>query len=174
MIVENAVHSFSNVLVPLYDTLGADACTFVINQAQIEVVVCDAVEKARGLLKERHRCPSLKHLILITDNPDSPSSMKGDIDLTAEAEEAGIRLITFSELEELGRSGDVAGLAPVPPKPEDLCTICYTSGTTGTPKGVMLTHGNVIADCGTLELFQHSRLNTNVSSLGAAGLEHSS
>lgn len=31
------------------------------------------------------------------------------------------------------------------PSPGDVCTICYTSGTTGAPKGVMLTHGNVIA-----------------------------
>lgn len=33
----------------------------------------------------------------------------------------------------------------VPPKPEDICTICYTSGTTGNPKGVTLTHQNVVA-----------------------------
>jgi len=33
-----------------------------------------------------------------------------------------------------------------PPKPEDLHTICYTSGTTGLPKGVMLTHANLVAN----------------------------
>ncbi|PKI59210.1 hypothetical protein CRG98_020373, partial [Punica granatum] len=33
-----------------------------------------------------------------------------------------------------------------PPKPDDIATICYTSGTTGTPKGAVLTHGNLIAN----------------------------
>ena len=37
-----------------------------------------------------------------------------------------------------------------PPKPEDLATICYTSGTTGDPKGVMLTHANLVADVGAV------------------------
>lgn len=33
----------------------------------------------------------------------------------------------------------------MPPTPEDICTICYTSGTTGNPKGVTLTHQNAVA-----------------------------
>ncbi|XP_011945558.1 PREDICTED: long-chain-fatty-acid--CoA ligase 6 isoform X5 [Cercocebus atys] len=36
--------------------------------------------------------------------------------------------------------------APVPPQPDDLSIVCFTSGTTGNPKGAMLTHGNVVAD----------------------------
>jgi len=32
-----------------------------------------------------------------------------------------------------------------PPKPSDVATICYTSGTTGMPKGAIITHGNIIA-----------------------------
>ena len=36
-------------------------------------------------------------------------------------------------------------VANVPPFAEDVCTICYTSGTTGVPKGVLVTHRNLIA-----------------------------
>jgi len=44
-----------------------------------------------------------------------------------------------------------------PPRPEDICSVCYTSGTTGKPKGVVLTHENIIADVSAviLQLGEH-------------------
>lgn len=51
-----------------------------------------------------------------------------------------------------------------PPKPSDICTICYTSGTTGNPKGVMLTHENVIASVSAviLQLGDHKPTSSDV------------
>lgn len=50
-------------------------------------------------------------------------------------------------------TGAAAPAPPVPPSPSDLCTIMYTSGTTGEPKGVMISHANMIAGVTTAVQF---------------------
>jgi len=62
----------------------------------------------------------------------------------------GYSVYSLEELEKLGSSSPAA---PIPPKTDDLCTIMYTSGTTGDPKGVMLTHKAVVAGVANIHFY---------------------
>jgi len=57
------------VVVPLYDTLGPNAATYIVNQAQIELVICDDWCKVRKLLTDPTKVPHLKYIVLTEDCP---------------------------------------------------------------------------------------------------------
>ncbi|XP_048758010.2 long-chain-fatty-acid--CoA ligase 1-like isoform X2 [Ostrea edulis] len=131
---EQACSMFSMVSVPLYDSLGPDACKYIIKQGEISYVVCDTTQKTENLLAKADQCPSLKCIIMM----ESPSD-----ELKSKAAKHKIELIQFNDFLEVGEKNLQE---PKPPKESDMATICYTSGTTGDPKGVMLTHANLITN----------------------------
>ncbi|KAM6056307.1 long-chain-fatty-acid--CoA ligase 6 isoform 6-T9 [Chlamydotis macqueenii] len=136
IISELACYTYSMVVVPLYDTLGPGAIRYIVNTADISTVICDKPEKARILLDhvERRETPGLSSIILM--DPFEKELME-------RGRRCGVRIQTMQEVEDCGRE---SRHVPVPPRPEDLSIVCFTSGTTGNPKGAMLTHGNVVAD----------------------------
>ncbi|XP_075390705.1 long-chain-fatty-acid--CoA ligase 5 [Tenrec ecaudatus] len=135
-ISEFACYTYSMVAVPLYDTLGEDALVYIINKATIGTVVCDTPQKASVLLGnvEKGLTPGLKIVILMDPFKD---------ELKQRGEKSGVEVLSMSEAETLGKENF---RKPVPPRPEDLSIICFTSGTTGDPKGAMLTHQNLAAN----------------------------
>lgn len=134
-ISELACYTYSLVAVPLYDTLGTEAIAFVLHQATISTVICDVADKARMILEHGStKGGTVKTVVLIETFDD---------DLVTLGKEAGIDIMSFKEFEALGQAHHQK---PQPPKPEDLALICFTSGTTGNPKGAMITHGNVISN----------------------------
>ncbi|KAG7461827.1 hypothetical protein MATL_G00195190 [Megalops atlanticus] len=135
-IAELACYTYSLVSVPLYDTLGTEAIGYIIDKASISTVVCDVPDKAKLILDSMaDREHTVKTIILME---------AFDADLVARGKECGIEILSLQEVEAIGEANH---RTPVPPKPEDLAIICFTSGTTGNPKGAMLTHGNVVSNC---------------------------
>ncbi|XP_062379369.1 long-chain-fatty-acid--CoA ligase 1a isoform X1 [Sardina pilchardus] len=135
-ISELACYTYSLVAVPLYDTLGTEAIDYIIEKAAISTVICDVADKARLILDCLSNRKHTVRTIALMEASDS--------ELVARAQTCGIEILSLKDLVVLGKANQ---MKPVPPKPEDLAIICFTSGTTGNPKGGMLTHGNVVANC---------------------------
>ncbi|RUS76771.1 hypothetical protein EGW08_015478 [Elysia chlorotica] len=133
IIADQAFFRHSMCGVPLYDTLGDEAVDFIVNQADLSAIICDKNVKAKTLLDRRKAFPVLDTIILMEPAEE---------EIKAKAKAEGVRLLQMHEVETLGKDNPTA---PTPPKPEDLCMVCYTSGTTGLPKGVMLSHGNLVS-----------------------------
>ncbi|CAI5509339.1 unnamed protein product, partial [Closterium sp. Naga37s-1] len=124
--------------VPLYDTLGAEAVSFILNHAEVALVVVQAA-KIPALLKSLPNC---------TENVKTVVSMGAlDADSAKALTDMGIRGVTWDDFL---KEGEEKPVEPCPSKPEDICTIMYTSGTTGEPKGVLITnHALATAVAGT-------------------------
>uniref|UniRef100_A0A6Q2XR94 Long-chain-fatty-acid--CoA ligase n=1 Tax=Esox lucius TaxID=8010 RepID=A0A6Q2XR94_ESOLU len=152
IISEQACYTYSMVVVPLYDTLGPESLTFIIKRADISTVLCDKQNKAEILLEncEKGETPGLKTIILMD---------AFDTELIARGKKCNVDILSLQEVEVLGaQQPKIYFIIPLqPPKPEDLSIICFTSGTTGDPKGAMLTHENVVADAaGVIKTFESS------------------
>ncbi|CAO0797815.1 unnamed protein product [Mucor circinelloides] len=128
-------------IVTAYDTLGEDGLLHSMNETEVEAIytVADLLPTVQ---KVAAKCPTLRYIIysgeIKTDALDKVS--------------AGVsqKIISLDEVAKLGRENTREARQP---EPEDLCCIMYTSGSTGNPKGVMLSHKNIvaaIAGCNTI------------------------
>ncbi|TMW67697.1 hypothetical protein Poli38472_011317 [Pythium oligandrum] len=126
----HACDRMSYILVPLYDTLGPDAVPYILNHTELTTLVC-AREQFDTVLKCKDACPSLQYVVQYEQLTEKQRQ---------QAQEKNVIVKSLSEIEDLGKNHPIAA---EPPTPEDIATICYTSGTTGNPKGAVLLHNSM-------------------------------
>jgi len=158
ILVDLAAQTIGVVTVPIYPTLPAPQVRYILADSGARVaVVSDRVQAAK-VQEVRHLLPALELVVII--DPGTPAN---DTDPQAGHLGLGTSVIAYGAL--LGRGRD--GLATDPSVAsaiearraavgdESLATIIYTSGTTGEPKGVMLTHRNLMSNAeAVIPIFQ--------------------
>ncbi|KAK7301362.1 hypothetical protein RJT34_12225 [Clitoria ternatea] len=118
-------------VVTIYASLGEEALCYSLNETEVTTVICGPKE-LRTLVNISGQLDTVKRVICMDD----------DIPYYASSVAHGWTIASFAEVVKLGRENPVDADLPLS---ADVAVIMYTSGSTGLPKGVMMTHGNVLA-----------------------------
>ncbi|KAI4349769.1 hypothetical protein L6164_010326 [Bauhinia variegata] len=127
--------------VPLYDTLGPGAVNFIIDHAEIDFVFVQDKKAKQILNPDCKSAQRLKAIVCFTSLTEEEK---------AKAASIGIKSFSWDEFLRMGKENPSH---IVPPQANDICTIMYTSGTSGDPKGVLLTHENIAAFVRSIDIF---------------------
>jgi len=136
IIADLAILCAGAVTVPIYPTLLEKEVQYILKDSESKVLLVSKPELLEKATSGRAGLPALGHYILFPLAPARPDTMTWD-DLL----ERGRRRATANPKEFEERCAAV--------KANQLATLPYTSGTTGTPKGVMLTHDNMVSNLRT-------------------------
>ena len=120
--------------VPIYPTLTPAQVQYILKDSGARVLLLANETKLREIESILSSCPAVEHLIVFEKDAGSKSAA-----------------ISLEQLEARGQAfarqqRELLRELELQAKPDDLATIIYTSGTTGEPKGVMLTHGNLVSN----------------------------
>ncbi|WP_169566253.1 AMP-binding protein [Sneathiella limimaris] len=133
--VFSATQAIGALPVPLYQDGVADEIQYVLAHAEVKVVVVEDQEQVDKVLSIMDQCPTIEYIIY--KEPRGMRHYKQDF------------IKAYSDVQDLGRAYDAKhpgfyDQESDKAKPDDIATLMYTSGTTGRPKGVMLSFDNMV------------------------------
>lgn len=127
IILDLAVQQTGGVLTPFYPTIHVNELEYALNDAQVKMMFVNSDDDLEKVLSIQNRVPSLR--AVYTFQKGTNASHWKDL----------LKPVGDSELQQIKLAADKI-------KNDDLVTIIYTSGTTGKPKGVMLSHNNILSN----------------------------
>lgn len=137
IIADLAIGAIGAISVPIFPTLTAKQEEYIFNNCQASAIFVSNNFQLGKILEFKTNLESLRHVIVLNDEFNSTDvavvSMKYLMNRGEEIKTPNERKIIFREI-----------CKSI--KPENTLTLIYTSGTTGTPKGVKLSHGNIISN----------------------------
>lgn len=139
VVADMGIACCGGVSVPIYPSNTPEQIEYVINQSGARIVFVSGKFQYGKLLKVRESMPGLELVVSFERFLGEPS----------------LPVISFYQLSEIDspitpeeKKEIEAGIDRI--KPDDILTLVYTSGTTGTPKGVMLSHNNILSNARSL------------------------
>ncbi|KAL8278789.1 hypothetical protein RQP46_008858 [Phenoliferia psychrophenolica] len=162
--VANACASQSITFATAYDSLGEEGLEHSINEPSAYGMFTNA-NLLGTVAAIAGKTPSLQ--VLVWDGP-AEAVPAGALDKIKAARE-GIRIFTFDEFVQLGKDNPKE---PNHPKPEDTACLMYTSGSTGAPKGVIITNANIIAAVAAVQALLPHVIQTGETYIAYLPLAH--
>jgi long-chain acyl-CoA synthetase len=131
MIADLAILSAGCINVPIYVTVPANQIEYILRDSEAKAIFLSDAKQLDNMLEMRPKLPSLQYVITFDPHCDVPDIIKLDTLI-----QSGASLPRSKSYEEM--IANING--------PDWASIVYTSGTTGDPKGAILTHGNIISN----------------------------